>query len=818
MPISGLLRPANTIYYVIGVMFKQHHIEKTNKMKTFWAWLILFMPLCASALGIKDIAASSALNQPLDARIELVSVSGMDIHDIKVRLASPKVFEEAGIDRPYFLNLLKFEPKLSADGNAYIQITSRDAVREPYLDFMLEVSWRGGSLTKEFAVLLDPAVLRGTTAEPKNGIATLAANNSASDKKQLYGPVQEAETLWIIAQKTRPDPSISIRQMIMAIYQENPGAFAHGNINLLKRGATLRIPDQRSIMAITHGTASKLYTEQEQEWKAGQSTSDVPATTSDLTTPTNSEAPPTPLTTPDTETAASKADQTRPDTKGPQSQTESVTENPQAPQEKLEIVATAAKQLDEVTPSQGTRAYPQDEIEQLRGSIADSAEDTSALESINRDLVRLRSALKSKIALIKKELEKTDRAIAIVSEKLQTTDIATEQGSLAESATDNTTSATEETVSPATDATANPQNIDPEIIEPAVEAPAATASKIADTPASEQASGINITSDQVTSEQINQLEREIATLRAQGSTVRTQRYLIVALALASLAAFGFILFSNRKKLPTINHQTLNRILDQIKLFVRSVNIDHKVTAPLSKISNTIEPARPQQHTEIPFDAPDTGRKQQVSFTEPPATLSSHDADKHTTEPAAETTDDHPTQNTVMFENPRHEDEHDLDYTLTSVDVYLAYRRFSEAESIVREAIEQHPNQPELKAKLLEIYSFKRDAKLFSQHLESYSEELSTQAPGLWEEALQAGMQLVPNHPYIQAYSKELRRTTAPSREKNPGSEGINVDHDALVDELVISDVHLPNDDLFIVDEDDADQFNLESDFIKSKNN
>ncbi|MEJ2529342.1 MAG: FimV/HubP family polar landmark protein, partial [Gammaproteobacteria bacterium] len=754
VPISGLLRPANTTYYVIGVMFKPQHIEKTTKMKMFWAWLILFMPLCANALGIKDIAVSSALNQPLDARIELVSVSGINIHDIKVRLASPKVFEEAGIGRPYFLTLMKFEPMLSADGNAYIHITSRDTVREPYLDFMLEVNWRGGSLTKEFAVLLDPAILRGTSSEPKNGVATPAANNSASAKGEVYGPVQEAETLWIIAQKTRPDPSISIRQMIMAIYQENPGAFAHGNINLLKRGVTLKIPDQRSIMAITYGTASKLYSEQEQEWKAGQATADEPATTNDLPAPTNRETPIAPLTTPDTETAASKTDQTKQDAKDPQHQTKSDTGNLEAPQEKLEVVATAAKQLDEVTPSQGIRAYPQDEIEQLRGSIADSTEDTSALESINRDLVRLRSALKSKIALIKKELEKTDRAIAIVSEKLQTADTAT----------------TEETASSADDATANQQNIDPEIIKPIVEAPTATTSKLIDTSAPEQAPGINITTDQVDSEQINRLETEIAALKAQGSTLRTQRYLIVILALACMAAFGFILFSNRKKLPAINSQKLNRILDQLKLFIRSLNIDNKVPAPMSDTSSTIEAAQPQQHTEIPFDAPDTGRKQEVSFTEPPATLSNHDADQHAAE-----SNNRPKQNTVMFENPRQEDEHDLDYTLTSVDVYLAYRRFSEAESIVRDAIEQHPNQPELKAKLLEIYSFKKDAKLFTQHLESYREELSTQAPNLWEEALQAGMQLIPKHPFIQAYSRELQGTANPSRYTEPGRDGGNID-------------------------------------------
>ncbi len=798
-------------------MFKQHHIEKTNKMKTFWAWLILCVPLCANALGIKDIEVSSALNQPLNARIGLVSVSGMNIHDIKVRLGSPKVFDEAGIDRPYFLTLLKFEPRITADGTAYIQITSRDAVREPYLDFMLEVSWRGGSLQKEFAILLDPAVLRGAASEPKNSAAIPTANSTAATKKQLYGPVQEAETLWIIAQKTRPDPSIPIRQMIMAIYQDNPGAFAHGNINLLKRGITLKIPEQQSIMAIANGTASQLYSEQEQEWQGGHSTSDAPAITGDQAAANKSETPTTPATTSDTETAAPKIEQTKQAAKEPQPRTESVTGSEDAPQETLEIVATPAEQLNEATP--GIKAYPQDEIEQLRGSIADSAEDTSALESINRDLVRLRSALKSKIALIKKELEKTDRAIAIVSEKLEAADMSAVQDSQAENDIDTTTATAEEAASLPDTATANPQNIDPEIVEPVEETTAAPTTKLVDTVAPEQTPGINITTDQLASERINRLETEVASLRSQGATLRTQKYLIVVLTLVCLAAFGFILFSNRKSLPAINIPALTRIQDQLKQFISSFNSDSKIAAPLGEISSTAKPERPQQHPEIPFDAPHSGREQEILFSEPPVTLDSNDSDQHTAEPAAEATDDHPRQNTVMFESPRHEDEHDLDYTLTSVDVYLAYRRFSEAESIVRDAITNHPNLPELKAKLLEIYSFKKDAKLFAQHLELYREELSTQAPKLWEETLQAGMQLVPNHPYIQTYTRELQGDHANlGIQTNPGIAAINPSPDTLVDELVIGDVKLPNDDLFMLDEDDADQFNLDSDFKTSRNN
>jgi len=45
---------------------------------------------------------------------------------------------------------------------------------------------------------------------------------------------------------------------------------------------------------------------------------------------------------------------------------------------------------------------------------------------------------------------------------------------------------------------------------------------------------------------------------------------------------------------------------------------------------------------------------------------------------------------------------DVASVLTEGDIYLAYRRYSQAEALISEAIKVHPDSPELKAKLLEM--------------------------------------------------------------------------------------------------------------------
>ncbi len=66
----------------------------------------------ASALGVGDITLHSALNQPLDADIELLDVGDLGADEIEVRLAGADVFAAAGVERLQFLNELRFSPVL----------------------------------------------------------------------------------------------------------------------------------------------------------------------------------------------------------------------------------------------------------------------------------------------------------------------------------------------------------------------------------------------------------------------------------------------------------------------------------------------------------------------------------------------------------------------------------------------------------------------------------------------------------------------------------------------------------------------------------
>jgi len=122
----------------------------------------------AWALGLGGMRTQSALNQPFYAEIDLFDVDGAALDAVKVRLASREEFDRAGTERPHFLTRLRFTPVVGPRGEPMVQVTSREPVREPYLNFFVEVLWPEGRLVKEYTVLLDPPV---TSAEQAPRIA-----------------------------------------------------------------------------------------------------------------------------------------------------------------------------------------------------------------------------------------------------------------------------------------------------------------------------------------------------------------------------------------------------------------------------------------------------------------------------------------------------------------------------------------------------------------------------------------------------------------------------------------------------------------------
>ena len=280
----------------------------------------------ALALGLGEIKLNSTLNQPLNAEIKLLQTRGLGDNEIKVRLASVDDFDRAGVDRAYLLSELQFDVDYSGS-EPVIRISSRSPIREPFLNFLVETRWPSGRLLREYTLLMDlpafstntasqpvraaererqqvrrqapvqqplqPTVQRSAPepvdiptetqtseySEPETAATTPAqpqvqepvyeapAETSTDSGSRVYGPVEANKTLWEIARDSRDSREVSVQQTMLAIQRLNPEAFINNNINLLKKGAVLRLPTTDEVRSLTMSEAVSEVATQNDAWR-----------------------------------------------------------------------------------------------------------------------------------------------------------------------------------------------------------------------------------------------------------------------------------------------------------------------------------------------------------------------------------------------------------------------------------------------------------------------------------------------------------------------------------------------------------------------
>lgn len=230
----------------------------------------LMAPWCAFALGVGQLEVRSALNQVFEAELPLIINNPTELTGLTARLPRQEEFNRAGIERPAFLSKLRFSVQTPPNGPKIIKITSIEPIREPNFTLLLELAWQRGRLIREFTVQLDPELYanRQQPPAPPPVVAPLPpvaappvpaplppvavpqlppAPPVSFEGASFYGPVKSGETLAAIANRVRPSTALSVPQMMAILIAGNPTAFANGNPNTLRSGATLRIPTAQAL-------------------------------------------------------------------------------------------------------------------------------------------------------------------------------------------------------------------------------------------------------------------------------------------------------------------------------------------------------------------------------------------------------------------------------------------------------------------------------------------------------------------------------------------------------------------------------------------
>jgi pilus assembly protein FimV len=282
---------------------------------------LLLLPLGALAAGLGKLTVLSGLGQPLRAEIDIVAVQRGEGDTLAARIATPEAFKEAGVDYGVVVPQVRTALQRRPDNRYVITLSTQQPVEEPFLDLLVELNWAAGRLVRQYTFLLDPAEYKGPqaiTAPPKVAapevtpveqpkppvVAAEAAPAPAAAPPQpepapapaapalVREPpgapgaagtyeVKQGDTLGKIAAEYKIE-GVTAQQMLVALYRANEDAFINKNMNLVRAGRVLTIPDRAAAESVAAPDANKIVQAQAQDFneyraKLGQAVATAPA-------------------------------------------------------------------------------------------------------------------------------------------------------------------------------------------------------------------------------------------------------------------------------------------------------------------------------------------------------------------------------------------------------------------------------------------------------------------------------------------------------------------------------------------------------------
>jgi pilus assembly protein FimV len=646
----------------------------------FWRSALAVALLCfvasskVFALGLGDIEITSVLNNPLKAVVELTSATDAELEELKVNIASSEAFARVGVTRSRILNDFSFDVGRSPSGKPVIRISTTEPVRDAFLEFLLEVVWSKGRLVRQYTVLVDPPYTMPVTpvaprppvipappavrvqpaapspeapprvtpappppprqvtpapAPPPPPVATAPEPAATTDQ---YGPVRRSETLWDIAKQLRPGSDISMQQMMLALQRANPEAFTDNNINNLRAGAVLRVPDRDEMLTMSRSDSLRETRRQYDEWRAARS-----ATTAAVQE-AQAEASPAAI---------------------PGSAPGQVTET------RLQLVAPEADAIVGAADTGEAEAQAAQEDAPADGDV----QQQLALATEEAEAGRAQSEeLQSRVSKLEEQVESMKRLL-----ELKDAQLASMQNRLAQEEELPVASTAEPEAEPLAAADELPV---------AAEQESAVTPDAESTPAEEPAPVAETVEDASDTGMPGRLVD-----RLLDNPVLSGLGVLVAMVLG-----GFLWASTRQRKnddvfggePTMESQ------------LADLTTEHR-QEPVIPVVAAME---------------QEGDEEAANQPEETGTLVIPDAEKSGA-------------------------------PLTEADVYIAYGRFEQAEDVVKGALQDQPGDPELTAKLLEIYRVSGNTEAFHSLAAGFRESVGDDSP-LWKKVAVMGYEMSPD--------------------------------------------------------------------------
>ena len=657
--------------------------------------LCLLTPGIAYALGLGNLQLKSALNEPFDGKIKLLSATVDELDSLQVELADSDAFARANIDRPFILSKLKFKlirSETGENGRLYREYTVLldPPMYDPSLNTAEIMALQPPTPEPVVTAPTDPdhQVVYAADFENYSGTASTAVaaapastiNYSGGD----YGPTTASDTLWSIASAMRPDTSISVNQMMLALLRANPDAFLNNNINGLKRGQILNMPSEAEMNALSSTEALAEVKGQYSSWdqikgKLGTTVAERPESSSVPVSDTDGQAD-------ETATTASEEEAS-------ELRLVAAGEKSEATQEVTSVDGAVPAEL--VLAQENITALTQENLE-LKDQLKEN-------ESIINDLKRLLELKDDELAALQEQFGQPEMEAPLEEAAEEIEEAATVIEEVVEEPTVELTETVEEVV---------------EITEEPVEEIAAPVAEVEET-----IEVIETEPETDTPGIMGMVETYLGPLTDMlgGNPL----YAIAVVALLIVLILLAVVMKLKNKPSTEAASAVPAAAEEFPEFDTSDEDLDEAEQELDSEAATVLPGS-EAETVLPGEEESFEPEDETYLPGGP------DEAVETPVPAVE--------ESATAEPGDEEEEED---PLQEVNTYLAFEQFDQAEEFVRKAISSKPDNPEYHSKLLEVFYTSGNKKAYEEEAKVLHELVDGEGEH-WDMAVAMWSEMSPN--------------------------------------------------------------------------
>ncbi|MVW80438.1 type IV pilus assembly protein FimV [Bordetella sp. 02P26C-1] len=229
----------------------------------YWAVALAlgsFSGSLAQAATVGHARVVSAPGAPLQVVVPLADLTPEEQASLQISVPPATAWQRAGVVPPVPVDSLRVRVLPGAQANRKtVRLESTQPIATSTVEVLLDLRSQSGSRQVQVTILV-----------PQRASATPVQSARVGDVDPARGAavtttVRAGDNLFRIARRYEV-PDANIIQMLVAIWRANPEVFIQNNMNLLRTGERLTIPDAATIRAVDPAQAQRIYLQHLEEF------------------------------------------------------------------------------------------------------------------------------------------------------------------------------------------------------------------------------------------------------------------------------------------------------------------------------------------------------------------------------------------------------------------------------------------------------------------------------------------------------------------------------------------------------------------------